>query len=61
MHTKTKGSSQEMVFGDGRAIVVRGADGESAFTAFMKKKTLGVPHWGWGLALAAVGLFHINK
>jgi len=28
---------------------------------FMGKKTLGVPHWGWGIVLASVGLFHISK
>lgn len=48
--TKQKSPSQELM----------GVD-ENPIATFMKKKTLGVPHWGWLTALAAVGLFHISK
>lgn len=34
---------------------------ENPIAVFMKKKTLGVPNWGWLTAAACVGLFHISK
>lgn len=36
-------------------------DDTTAIADFFKKKTLGVPRWGWLTALACVGLFHISK
>lgn len=42
-------------------IQVAGLGESNPIAEFMKKKTLGVPRWGWLTALACVGLFHISK
>jgi hypothetical protein len=50
MIKKGKGTSQELTGSE-----------QNVLSEFFKKKTLGVPRWGWLTALACVGLFHISK